>query len=84
MDDNPWLHKTNAFAKHILEEHEGSKLGFKVLIIKANRKPLERQVREGVEILGIKDTESMNSKIDHIQPALSRVGFLGLLDDEEP
>ena len=82
--DNPRLHKNNAFAKHILEEHGGSKPGFEVQIIKAYRKPLERQVREGVEILGIKDTESMNSKIDHIQPALRRVGFLGLLDDEEP
>ena len=47
-------------------------------------KPLERQVREGVEILGIKDTDSMNSKVDHIQPALRRIGFLGLLEDEDP
>ena len=33
--DNPRLYKTiNAFAKHILEEHGGSKPGFDVQVIK--------------------------------------------------
>ena len=56
----------------------------RVFIKNSYTKPLERQVREGVEILGIKDTDSMNSKVDHIQPALRRIGFLGLLEDEDP
>ena len=46
--------------------------------LKRFRKPLERQVWEGVEIhAGI----PMNSKLDHYQPAVGRMMMRNSLDD---
>ena len=75
-------HANNGFAKHIIEKHAGNNPQFNVTVVKSYRKPMERQVREGVEILGVNHGDCMNSKLDHIQPALRRVGFLNILDDD--
>jgi len=74
----------NAFAKHIIEKHgDGEKVKFGFKIVKNFAKPLERQVREGVEILGMRADVVMNSKLDHYKPAIRRVGFTDILDELE-
>ena len=54
-------------------------------VVKTFRKPLERQVREGIEIYGA-DVNTctcilMNSKMDHYQPAIKRIVFTNQLRD---
>ena len=72
---NPKRHTENAFCKHIIECHKGdrSKVKFKVDVISQFKKPMERQICEGVEIFRAKCDILMNSKIDHYQPAVGRV-----------
>ena len=78
----PAKYKANAFAKHIIEHHQGNtNVKFKVDIIKCYQKPLERQVREGVEILGINADIIMNSKLDFIQPGIRRIAFEDILQE---
>lgn len=78
----PVKYKSNAFAKHILEHHAGNRnVKFKVDIIKCYQKPLERQVREGVEILRMDADIAMNSKIDFIQPGIRRLAFADILEE---
>ena len=78
----PHKHKNNAFAKHVLEHHRGEKdVKFTIDIIKSYKKPLERQVREGVEIYRANPDIRMNSKIDYFQPGLRRMVFDDVLED---
>ena len=80
--NNPNRHQNNAFGKHIMEVHEGgTDVQFKVDVIRSYKKPLERQVREGVEIYNIDADIVMNSKIDYFQPGLRRLGFNNLFED---
>ena len=53
----------------------------KVDIIQSYKKPLECQVREGVEIYRAKADVRMNSKLDYFQPGLRRLMFDNLLED---
>ena len=79
---NPNRHQSNAFGKHITEVHdEDTEVQFKVDVIRSYNKPLERQVREGVEIYNIDADIIMNSKIDYFQPRLRRLGFNNLFED---
>ena len=50
----PVKHQTNAYARHIMDRHNGNETRFEMSIVKYNRTPLERQVREGVEIVRAK------------------------------
>ena len=72
----PTKHRNNAFAKHMLEYHHGKKnVVFKTSIVGQFKRPMERQICEGVNIYRVK-TECdvlMNSKMDHFQPAVARV-----------
>ena len=79
----PNKHVNNAFSKHIKEIHEeeANLVQFKVDIIRSYDKPLESQVREGVEIFNNKSDIIMNSKLDYFQPGLRRVGFNNLFED---
>ena len=72
---NPKDHPSNGFCKHILENHKGDrkKVTFKVDVIGYHKKPLERQISEGVEIYRAKPDILMNSKYDHYQPAIGRM-----------
>ena len=67
--------QNNAFAKHIREEHEGREANFRLDIIKYHRTPLERQIREGVEIIRAKADCILNSKLDYFQPGMRRMTF---------
>ena len=79
---DPGRYKSNAFAKHVVEHHPGrNDVKFKMDIVKCYRKPLERQVREGVEILRANADCIMNSKLDFIQPRLRRMTFEDILQD---
>ena len=49
----------------------GEETEFKMDIIKCFRTPLERQVREGVEIASA--TANLNSKLDNFQPGMRRI-----------
>ena len=83
---DPETYKKNAFSKHIREVHEGKEadsVQFKVHVIKSYVKPLERQVREGVEIYNSQADIIMNSKLDYFQPAFRRMVFDDLFDDED-
>ena len=80
--NNPIQYKDkNAFAKHIVEKHEGQNASFKFSKIATFRKPLERQVREGKEILRMEADVMMNSKQDHYRPAIRRMAPTDLLED---
>ena len=74
----------NAFAKHVVQVHkdEEEEVKVKLDIIKSFKKPLERQVREGIEILRVDADIRLNSKLDVIQPNMRRVVFEGILDEE--
>ena len=80
----PRKHQNNAFAKHMVEKHDGNKeTKFKISVVETFKKPLERQVREGIEILRVEADVVMNSKLDHYQPAVKRVTFTDILDEVE-
>ena len=68
-------HVNNAFGKHIRDEHAGNETKFRLDIIKYLHSPLERQVREGVEIVKAKAYLVLNSKLDHYQPGMKRITF---------
>ena len=73
---NPRNHANNAFCKHILEYHRGEShkdINFKVDVVKTFKRPMDRQIWEGVEIHGAKRDILMNSKLDHYQPAVGRI-----------
>ena len=72
----------NAFVRHAIEKHDGNpRTKFKVDVVKTFKKPLERQVREGVEILRADADDIMNSKLDHYLPAVRRATFSTILED---
>ena len=83
--DDPGNHKDNGFAKHILEYHTGKKnISFKTSIIGTFKRPMERQICEGVNIYQCKNKNKcdilINSKMDFYQPAVSRVTISNNLD----
>ena len=80
---NPGRYQSNAFSKHIREVHGGNpdSTKFKMDIIRSYDKPLERQVREGVEIFNNRCDIVMNSKLDYFQPGLRRVTFSDMFDE---
>ena len=47
----------------------------------SNRTPLERQGREGVEIVRAKADYMLNSKLDHFEPGIRQVIFGDVYDD---
>ena len=74
--ENPTTHTDNAFAKHMLDYHQGeSNVLFKTSVISAFKRPMERQICEGVNIYRRKEECDvlMNSKMDHFQPAVARI-----------
>ena len=77
---NHQKHRSNAFAKHIEERHEGRETKFSMSIVKYLRTPLERQIREGVEIAREKN-DIMNSKLDHFQPGIRKITFGNIFDN---
>ena len=50
---------------------------------KRNNTPLERQVREGVEIVRAEADVVLNSRLDYFQPGIRRVTFGDVYDDLE-
>ena len=44
-------------------------------VLKSYQRPLERQIAEGVIIHNLDADITMNSKLDHYQPAIRRVTF---------
>ena len=76
--DNP----SNGLAKHILEHHQTQmeEVEFEFKILYSNKKPLQRQVREGVEIKECKADLILNSKLDHYQPAIRGITFTDVFD----
>ena len=78
--NNPTRHKSNAFARHIIKEHKGKKCNIGVKIVASFTRPLDRQVREGVEIMGVDDKNLLNSKLDHYKPVGTRVTFNNILE----
>ena len=76
--------ESNAFAKHNKESHNNRRdTKFKIDVLKTYRKPLERQIREGIEILHTIDQADnvLNSKLDHYQPAIRRITFDNILEE---
>ena len=75
--------KGNAFAKHLLEHHKDEKdpKPFKMSIIDTYRRPLQREIREGIEIYRCNADIPMNSKFDYHQPGIRRIVFTEDLED---
>ena len=73
--EDPESNVSNAFCKHVIENHKRDKenINFKVDVIGIYKRPLERQMLEGVEIYRAKPDILMISKCDHYQPAVGRV-----------
>ena len=67
--------QSNAFARHISEYHNSQETKFKLDIVKYNKTPLERQVREEVEIVRAKADIMMNSKMEYFQPGIRKLKF---------
>ena len=44
------------------------------------KRPLDRQVREAVEIMGLDKENMLNSKLDHYKPAMRNVTFTNILE----
>ena len=67
--------KSNALVKHRELYHNGEEdnVQFQFEVIKSFKKPLERQVWEGVEIHSSREDIIMNSRLDHYQPAVGRM-----------
>ena len=72
----------SAFRRHIEKYHEGDRenVDFKVSIIRTYEKPLERQVREGVDTIGADCDILMNSKLDHNRPGIANVAMNNDID----
>ena len=73
---------TNAFAKHLMEHHAGENnpKPFQMSIIDTYRRPLQRQIREGIEIYRCNSEIPMNSKLNHYQPGVRRIAFTNSLE----
>ena len=72
--ENP-SNRSNAFVRHREDFHrdEIDEVRYRVDVVKTFRRPLERQVWEGVEIHSADAEVMMNSKLDHYQPAVGRM-----------
>ena len=73
---------TNAFAKHLHEDHPEAAAGqvqdvISFEVIRTYEKPLERQVAEAVAIQRCQADQLLNSKSEWEQPAVERSIFLG-------
>ena len=66
---------SNAFVKHSELYHDGEEddVQYKVDVLKSFKKPMERQLWEGVEIQTTDADVKMNSKRDHYQTAVGRM-----------
>ena len=66
---------SNAFVKHIELYHKGEEdsVRYEVDVIKSFKKPMERQICEGVKIQNNEADIKMNSKQDHYKPAVGRM-----------
>ena len=76
-------HPNNAFSKHIKDNHESRIPKFQMNVIKYYQTPLERQVREGIEIIRARADIIMNSKLDHYQTGMRNVTFTSIFGDQE-
>ena len=67
--------RSNAFVRHREDFHrdETERVLYRVDVVKSFKRPLERQVWEGVEIHSSSAGVQMNSKLDHYQPAVGRM-----------
>ena len=79
---------SNAFAKHLLEDHPeatGAEIqtAIKFEVLKTFEKPLERQVAEAVAIQNCKADLVLNSKAEWEQPAVERLIVTRELPDQE-
>ena len=76
----------NAFAKHLLIDHpdqQGDQEAFDIKVEKVFKKPLERQVMEGVMIAATDPDKLMNSKAEYLQPAVVRISATRELSEQE-
>lgn len=74
---NPAKHQNNAFVKHVRDFHrgKGKRVIFKTSVIGQFKRPMQRQISEGINIFRSKPRLDilMNSKMDHYQPVITRV-----------
>jgi hypothetical protein len=76
---------TNAFAKHLANEHpedQGSIDHFNIRVMSTFKKPLDREKMEAVKIESSQADHLLNSKAEHKQPKLHRVRMTR--ENEEP
>ena len=75
--------QSNAFAKHKREPHNNEETQFKLEIIAYHKTPLERQIREAVEIVRARADTIMNSKLDYFQPSIRKITFGDIFENQE-
>ena len=79
---------SNAFAKHLIEDHPEADAGqletvINVEVMRTFAKPLERQVAEAVAIQSCKADKLLNSKSEWEQPAVERLIVTRELPDQD-
>ena len=81
----PNSNKSNDFARHKLQYHQGDDdtTRVKVDVVKTFARSMQRQVSEGVEIREVSCDILMNSKQDHYAPAVGHLVDIRQVDDRE-
>ena len=63
----------NGLVVHNLDFHEGEQPNYRVNFKESFKNPTQRQIAEGVAVHGSKDTVTMNTKNEWVQPVTSRL-----------
>ena len=71
-------------AVHLIEdhpEHRGDPNAIIFSVTKTGPRPLEREIREAVQIANTHPTQIMNSRAEYIRPVIQRLTHADLLPD---
>ena len=63
----------NGLVVHNFDFHEGEQPNYRVNVKESFKNPTQRQITEGVAIHGSKDTVTMSTKNEWVQPVTSRL-----------
>ena len=77
---------TNSMAIHLTEthpEHQGDPDAIIFSVTNTGPKPLEREIREAVQIANTVPTMLMNSRAEYIRPVIQRLAPVDLLDERD-
>ena len=77
--------ENNSLAAHLLEdhpEHRGDTNAIIFSVTKTGPRPLEREIREAVQIANTHPTQLINSRAEYIRPVIQRLAHADLIPDD--